>query len=169
MKRNFFLLLTAIFSLFAFSVNAQFPAARFVKVQRVIDGDTFVLTTGERVRLLGIDTPELDSKIIQEKNLAIKATDLIKGYVEGKTIKLTFDRSLSLRGRAGDGADIFGRTLSYVWLTNNEGKDSLFIQAELLKAGLARILMYSKDKMYYHLFYNLRNTARKNKLGVWYK
>jgi len=160
MKRNFFLLLLVTFSLLAFSINAQVPAARFVKVQRVIDGDTFVLTTGEKVRLLGIDTPELDSKVVQEKNLAIKATELTKSYVEGKQIKLTFD---------GKTKDIFGRTLSYVWLTNNEGKDSLFIQAELLKAGLARILMYPKDKMYYHLFYNLRNTARKNKLGIWNK
>ena len=160
MKRNFSLLILTAYSLFAFSINAQVPVARFAKVQRVIDGDTFVLTIGEKVRLLSVDTPELDSKIIQEKNLAIRATELMKSYLEGKTIKLTFD---------GKTKDIFGRTLAYVWLRNKEGKDSLFIQAELLKAGLARILMYPKDKMYYHLFYNLRNTARKNKLGIWSK
>ena len=160
MKRNILLLILIIFPLVTFSINAQVPVARFVKVQRVIDGDTFVLTTGERVRMLGINTHELDRKIIQEKNLAIKATEITKGYVDGKTIKLTYD---------GKTKDIFGRTLAYVWLTNKEGKDSLFIQAELLKAGLARILMYPKYKMYYHLFYNLRNTARKNKLGIWSK
>lgn len=168
MKKKYFLYLLITICLIAVSINCQSLHARYAKVLRVIDGDTFVLTTGERVRLLGIDTPELDSKDSKEKALANNARELSKSYAEGKTIKLTTEFSL-LGGTKGWVTDIFGRTLAYVWLTNKEGKDSLFIQAELLKSGLARILMYDKKKMYYALFYNLRNTARRSKLGIWSK
>ena len=147
-----------ILILICFSIIAQ--QARTVKVLRVIDGDTFVLTTGEKIRLLGVDTPELNSIDSREKLLAQQATLLTKNFADGKTVKLTLD---------GKTKDIFGRTLAYVWLTNKEGRDSLFLQAELLKSGLARILMYDNKKMYYSLFYNLRNTARRNKLGIWSK
>ena len=151
------LILLLIIILIASSITAQ--PSRTVKVLRVIDGDTFILTTGEKVRLFGVDTPEIDSKDSREKLLAQQAALLTKNFVERKSVKLTFD---------GNTKDIFGRTLAYVWLTNKAGKDSLFLQAELLKSGLARILMYDKKKMYYDLFYNLRNTAKRNKLGIWY-
>lgn len=139
-------------------VTAQ--QSRTVKVLRVIDGDTFVLTSGEKVRLLGIDTPEMDCKVTAEKLLALQAAQNSKELIEGKSVKLTFD---------GNTRDIFGRTLAYVWLINKVGKDSIFLQAELLKTGLARILMYDKKKKYYELFNNLRNTARRQKLGIWSK
>jgi micrococcal nuclease len=144
--------------LIAFTTSAQ--TSRTVKVLRVIDGDTFVLTTGEKIRLLGVDTPEMDSKDSKEKLLAQQAALITKNFTEGKYVRLTFD---------GSTKDIFGRFLAYVFLTDKKGKDSIFVQTELLKAGLARILMYDKKKMYYDLFYNLRNTARRNKLGIWSK
>lgn len=167
----FILRLIVIMLLISSLVTAQ--TSRTAKVLRVIDGDTFVLTTGEKVRLLGVDTPELNSKDSREKLLAQQAALITKNFAEGKTIKLTSDK-VSPSGRDLErgniwAVDIFGRTLAYAWRINKEGKDSLFLQAELLKSGLARILMYDKKKMYYGLFYNLRNTARRNKLGIWSK
>jgi len=127
-------------------------------VARVIDGDTFVLTDSQRVRMLGIDTPELERNDKPAETFSDSAYYLTKSLIEGKIIKLTFD---------GKAFDIFGRLLTYVWLTNSVGQDSLFIQAELLKKGYARISYYNKDKRYYHIFYNLRRTAIHNKLGIW--
>jgi len=127
-------------------------------VARVIDGDTFVLADSQHVRILGINSPEIARLGKPSQPYADSAAAFTRSLIEGKQIKLTFeDRTY----------DIFGRLLAYVWLTDKEGKDSLFIQAELLKAGLARISYYPKGKRYYELFYNLRRTAMKNKRGIW--
>lgn len=146
--------------LIASVIYGQSQSFRLERVSRVIDGDTFVLTNGEKIRLLGIDTPEITSKDSIQRNLAYLAFAITRDMVDGRIVKLTFD---------GNTKDIFGRTLAYVFILNKQGKDSLFVQAELLKSGLARILMYPKNRLYYHLFYNLRNTARKKHLGVWNK
>ncbi len=129
-----------------------------VFVSRVIDGDTFVLSDSQRVRMLGVDCPELERMGRPSEAFSTEAKQKIKSLIEHKTVKLTFD------GRA---FDVFGRLLAYVWLTDSKGKDSVFLQTELLKNGLARISYYTKEKRYYDLFYNLRNTARRNKLGIW--
>jgi micrococcal nuclease len=128
------------------------------KVVRVIDGDTFVLSDSQHVRILGINTPAIARLNKPAEPFADSAQHFIKSLIEGKQVKLTFN---------GKTYDIFGRLLAYVWLTNINGKDSLFIQAELLKAGLCRISHYPKGKRYYDLFYNLRRTAIKNRLGIW--
>ena len=135
-------------------------------VARVIDGDTFVLSDSLhacpacRVRMLGINTPEIARLNKPAEPFADSAAHFIRSLIEGKKVKLTFDDNTY---------DIFGRLLAYVWLTDVTGKDSLWIQAELLKAGLCRISYYSKKKRYYDLFYNLRRTAMRNKLGIWNK
>jgi micrococcal nuclease len=144
--------------LIASSANCQ--SSRIARVTRVIDGDTFVIGTNERVRLLGVDTPELNSQDSVERNLAYIAFGKTREMIDGRIVKLTFD---------GNRKDVFGRTLAYAFVQNKQGKDSLFIQAELLNSGLARILMYPKQRIYYALFYNLRNTARKYHLGIWSK
>ncbi len=128
------------------------------KVTRVIDGDTFVLSDSQHVRMLGINTPEIARLGKSAEPFADSATHFVKSLIESKQVKLTFDENTY---------DIFGRLLAYVWLTDVTGKDSLWIQAELLKAGLCRISHYPKGKRYYDLFYNLRRTSRRNKLGIW--
>ena len=127
-------------------------------VARVIDGDTFVLADSQHVRILGINTPEIARLGKPAQPYADSAAAFTKSLIDGKQIKLTFD---------GKTYDIFGRLLAYVWLIDTAGKDSLFIQAELLKAGLARISYYPKGKRYYDLYYNLRRTAMRDKRGIW--
>ena len=127
-------------------------------VARVIDGDTFVLADSQHVRILGINAPEIARLGKPAQPYADSAAAFTKSLIDGKQIKLTFD---------GKTYDIFGRLLAYIWLIDTAGKDSLFIQAELLKAGLARISYYPKGKRYYDLYYNLRCTAMKNKRGIW--
>jgi micrococcal nuclease len=129
-------------------------------VARVIDGDTFVLTDSEHVRMLGINTPELARFGNPAEPYADSAKILTTQLINGKTIRLTFD---------GKSFGIFGRLLAYVWLTNIHGKDSVFVQAELLKKGYARISYYPKGMRYYAIFYNLRRTAMKKNLGIWNK
>ncbi|MHB8336099.1 MAG: thermonuclease family protein [Ignavibacteriaceae bacterium] len=128
------------------------------KVARVIDGDTFVLADSQHVRILGINAPEIERLGKPAQPYADSAATFTRSLIEGKQIKLTFENKTY---------DIFGRLLAYVWLIDRAGKDSLFIQAELLKAGLARISYYPKGKRYYDLYYNLRRTAMRDKRGIW--
>jgi len=148
-----------------------FPYGYTIKstVARVIDGDTFVLSDSTHVRMLGINTPEIARQRKPSEPFADSAAHFVKTLIEGKQIKLTIEEfSPFTKGGNTKGVyDIFGRLLAYVWLTDANGKDSLFIQAELLKAGLARISHYPKGKRYYDLFYNLRRTARRQHLGIW--
>jgi micrococcal nuclease len=108
--------------------------------------------------MLGIDTPELERNGKPAEPFSDSAYYFTKSLIDGKIINLTFD---------GKAFDICGRLLAYVWLMDLNGKDSLFIQAELLKKGYARIRYYNKDKRYYHIFYNLRRTAMRKRLGIW--
>ena len=165
MKKSKTILLIALFLLLFNVGNCQtlpmhlpYGYSIKAKVARVIDGDTFVLSDSQHVRMLGINTPEIARLNIPAEPFADSATCFTKSLIEGKQVKLTFDENTY---------DIFGRLLAYVWLTDVTGKDKLWIQTELLKAGLCRISHYPKGKRYYGLFYNLRRTARRNHLGIW--
>src|SRR5262245_44510655 len=110
------------FSLF---LAASVAAARTVRVQRVIDGDTLKLSNGERVRLIGIDTPEVhkskklyrdaerthqDINTIQE--LGRKAAAVTRDLAEGRDVELRYDEA----ARVHHHRDRYGRTLAYVYI-----------------------------------------------------
>ncbi len=108
-----------------------------VKAAEVIDGDSFILSDGNEdfmnVRLIGVDAPDLRKKSIPELTasredslFADSAAAFLNYLIEGKIIKLTFDRKLY---------DSYGRLLVYAWVLDVHGNNSLFVQAELLKAG----------------------------------
>ena len=165
MYQRIILILLIILMLIASELSGQNPNfsypynySKTAYVSRVIDGDTFVLSDSQRVRMLGVDCPEAARFSKAAEPFAEQSTALIKSLIEHKTVKLTFD---------GKAFDMFGRQLPYVWLRNSEGEDSLFINAELLKKGFARISYFTQEKRFYALFYNLRNTARQKHLGIW--
>lgn len=152
--------------------NLSYGYSQKVKVARVIDGDTFVLSDSQRVRILGIDCPEIAKPGKPAQPFGEEAKQKTKSLIEGKTIKLTFEPAVqfspfSKGGNTKGVYDFFGRLLAHVWLVGSNNKDSLFIQAELIKAGLAKVRYYSKQKRYYGIFKNLQRTAKKNKVGMW--
>ena len=152
--------------------NFSYGYSQKVKVARVIDGDTFVLSDSQRVRILGIDCPEIAKPGKPAQPFGEEAKQKTKSLIEGKTIKLTFEPAIQLSpfnkgGNTKGVYDMFGRLLAHVWLVGSNNKDSLFIQAELIKAGLAKVRYYSKQKRYYGIFNNLQRTAKRNQLGMW--
>jgi len=93
-KLTVFLLLFFIFVFTVFGLTE-------VTVLRVIDGDTIVLTNGERVRFIGVDAPERGQPGVNE------ATQFVMDLIDGKTIWLEAD---------GADRDRFGRLRRYIWL-----------------------------------------------------
>ena len=137
-----------------------------ILVQRVVDGDTLKLENGERVRLIGIDTPELhesdklrrDSQRSGQEEKMIKAMgkqayEFTKNLVEGKRVRLEFDLERT---------DRYGRLLAYVYL-----KDGTFVNAEIIKQGYASLMTYAPNVKYVDLFRKLYTEARENQRGLW--
>ena len=122
-------------------------------VRHVIDGDTVITTTGEKVRYLGIDAPEMASEKNPAQYFAEESKMTNKKLVEGKTIKLEFDVEKT---------DRHGRLLAYVFL-----KDGTFVNAKLIEDGNARAYFIPPNIKYYAKFKKTEIEAMKNRKGVW--
>ncbi|MCI0530883.1 MAG: thermonuclease family protein [candidate division Zixibacteria bacterium] len=115
---------------------------------RVIDGDTIVLSNGERVRYIGVDTPERDEPFY------LIARKFNRDLVEGRQIRIELD----IQER-----DRYGRLLGYVYV------DTLFVNATLVRDGMAVVATYPPNVKYVSLFTSLQKQARSNGLGLWSK
>jgi len=137
-----------------------------ILVKRVVDGDTLLLESGERVRLIGIDTPEIheseklyrDSRKTGEDVAAIKALGrrsygFTRQLVEGKRVTLEFDVERK---------DRYDRLLAYVYL-----KDGTFVNAEIVKQGYASLLTFPPNVRFADLFLKLYHEARQGQRGLW--
>lgn len=94
-----------------------------VLVERVIDGDTFVIQNNQRVRLIGIDTPETKHPHRPPEPFGAEASEYTRSAIEGKTVQLVFDR---------ERYDNYQRILAFVYF------DGRFLNEELVRLGLAR-------------------------------
>lgn len=147
MGRRLFLGVTLLLTLVA---TALLPLAcrpaEGVAVVRVIDGDTIVIQGDERVRYIGIDAPE------QDEPLGREATELNRKLVQGKRVRL--ERDVTDRDR-------YGRLLRYVYV------DGTFVEAELVRQGLARVRAYPPDTRHHQELSALEQEARQAGRGVW--
>jgi len=142
-----------VWLLLTLAIGCVAPAAPLVT--RVIDGDTIEVDIGGtiyKVRYIGIDTPELDDKRPEYCTLAQEATRLNRELVAGKTVRLEKDVS---------GTDNFGRLLRYVYV------DGIFVNAELVRQGLAWAKAYEPDIKYQDYLDELEMEARQAGRGLW--
>jgi len=116
------------------------------KVVAVIDGDTVEIEGGERVRYIGIDTPETDECYGPE------ATEANRELVEGKEVILI--RDVENRGK-------YGRLLRYVIA---EGR---FVNAELVRLGYAEPRSYGESVMFQQVLTLFGRYAMEQKVGLW--
>jgi endonuclease YncB( thermonuclease family) len=68
------------------------PPTQTTKVTRVIDGDTIQFSTGETVRLIGVDTPETKDPRKPVQYFGKEATAFTRQLVEGKSVRLEYDQ-----------------------------------------------------------------------------
>jgi micrococcal nuclease len=132
-------------------------AGEIRKVIRVVDGDTIVVSPNEKVRLIGVDTPET---VHPKKAVACfgkEAKQFTRDAVDGKTIRLVPDKVNTKRRHK----DRYGRTLAYAYLA-----DGTMLNAELIRQGYAHA--YTRFPFRYLVeFRQIERAARTQGLGLW--
>ncbi len=126
------------------------PAAR---VQRVIDGDTIELASGERVRYIGINAPESVDPRRGTECFGKEASEFNKDLVEGKIVRLEKDSS---------DRDKYGRLLRFVY-----PEDGTLANEVLVREGYARVSTYPPDVSKKDILRAAEQEARDNKRGLW--
>ena len=121
-------------------------------VTRVVDGDTIVLDTGEKVRLIGVDTPETKHPKKPVEYFGKEASAFTKRICEGKKVRLEYDQTKR---------DRYGRVLAYVYL-----KDGTFVNAEIIRRGYGHAYTRFPFK-YLEEFRRYEREARENHRGLW--
>jgi len=128
-------------------------------VTRVVDGDTIIVGAGERVRLIGVDTPETMAVQKPVGHFGREPTAFTKGMVQGKRVRLEFDQANAHIGHK----DRLSRTLAYVFL-----EDGTFLNAEIIKQGYG--FAYTRFPFkYLDEFRHFEREAREQRRGLWGK
>ncbi len=136
-------------------------------VAKAFDGDTILLENGEKVRLIGVDTPETHDDdgrnaaharrfgkaegLVDE--FALKAKEFTASSVAGQKVRLAYD---------WERRDKYGRTLAYVY----REPDGFFLNAEILKQGYG--FAYTRfPYKYREEFKGFEEEARRERRGLW--
>ncbi len=123
------------------------------KVKFINDGDTITLDSGDRVRYLGIDAPEVDHGGGKSEFMAEAARDFNSGLVNKARVRLEFDH---------EKRDRHGRFLAYVFLQNGE-----MINALLVRKGLAHVMSKRPNFKYRKILLHCQRKAMQDKTGIW--
>ena len=137
-----------------------------VSVQRVVDGDTIVVdfSTGEqeRVRLIGVNTPETVHPKKPVEYYGKEASDFTKKELTGKKVWLQMD--VQVRDR-------YQRALGYIWLEAPKEDESTIrrsmFNTRLLLEGYGQVMTIQPNVKYAEMFVGFQREARKQKKGLW--
>ncbi|MFC1647143.1 thermonuclease family protein [Patescibacteria group bacterium] len=139
------------FDTFSITEESLSESSQFL-VTRVIDGDTIRLKNGEKVRYIGIDTPEISEIKSNKSCFSVEAKNENEKLVLGKVVRLEKDISE---------IDKYGRLLRYVYI------DDIFVNEFLVEKGFATISTYPPDVKYADILLEAQNSARENGFGLW--
>lgn len=129
--------------------------ADLYKVIRVVDGDTIELESGQKLRYIGIDTPESTT---EHECFGVEAKEKNRELVEGKLVRLEKDVSET---------DRYGRLLRYVYLIPEGSNNEIFVNEVLVNEGFANAISYPPDIKYQEKFLLAQREAREGSRGLW--
>lgn len=125
-----------------------------VTVTRVVDGDTIDISPSvrglSRVRLIGMDTPEV---YFGQQPYGQQASAFAKRELEGEEVGLELDVQK---------VDPYGRLLAYVYLPNGE-----MFNETLLEEGYAQVATFPPNVKYVDRFLAAQREARAANRGLW--
>jgi micrococcal nuclease len=141
-----------------FGSETKLQAGVLYDVSQVIDGDTIDIKVGnttERIRVLGIDTPETVDPRKPVQCYGKEASNKAKELLGDHKVKLSFSPDRELQ-------DKYGRYLAYVFRD-----DGLFYNEYMLANGFAREYTYGKAHQHTQEFKNLESQAKSHNKGLW--
>ena len=127
--------------------------SRRVQVRWVDDGDSIVVSGGERVRYLGINAPEIAHKDEPGEPFGNEARAFNKKLVQGRHIFLEVGEQQR---------DRYGRLLAFVFL-----EDGTFVNGKLVRQGYAHLLRKQPKLRYWERLLSLQRRALQEKRGIW--
>jgi micrococcal nuclease len=136
------------------------------RVAYVSDGDTIKLDNGQKVRLIGIDTPETHDNVKLTRDVSKRhssrsaqlqmgeeAAAFVRKFLQGKDVRLEFDVEQH---------DRYGRLLAYVYLS-----DGTFVNEKIIREGYAYPLTIPPNVRHAEQFKIWFDEARDNRRGLW--
>lgn len=128
------------------------------KVERVVDGDTFIIKVDgkrTRVRMIGIDTPESVAKEERRNTKeGVEASEYTKKLLKDQEVYLEYDSAKY---------DKYDRILAYVYLSDK----NTMVNEMILSDGMGRVITVEPNVKYIDRFLEIQKTARENKRGFW--
>jgi micrococcal nuclease len=137
------------------SAGESEPRSADAYVSRVVDGDTVEAQIGdevEDVRLIGIDTPETVKPDTPVECFGPQASSFTHRVLTEQPVRMVF---------GVERRDIYGRLLAYVYIGHR------FVNAELVRRGLARTLEIPPNTLHRALFRRLELKAARSGRGLW--
>lgn len=139
------------------------------RVIRVVDGDTAVIRVknqDQKVRFIGMDTPEYNPKRDISEPWGKEATEFTRSLLENKIVYLEKDAS---------DTDKYGRWLRYIWLNPPENPNhpsyeeikNKMVNGILVRNGYARAKEYKPDVKYTSIMRDIEKEAKIEKIGLW--
>lgn len=129
--------------------NDRFPE----EVASIYDGDTIVLKNGERVRLLGINTPEIESRFRINEPGGIAAKIWLKQQLKNKKVYLEYDQEKQ---------DRYKRLLAHLYLPSGK-----HLNIALIENGLATVNIMPPNLRHADKLIQTQRQAEEQKLGIW--
>ncbi|MGB8954444.1 MAG: thermonuclease family protein [Tumebacillaceae bacterium] len=134
---------------------------RWAVVAKVVDGDTIELDNGEKVRLIGVNTPETVASNTPVQPYGQEASAFTKSHLEGKKVLIQTDL---------EEKDQYGRTLAYVFIEEPKSQEDIqkyMFNATLLRDGYAQLMTIQPNVKYQDTFVGLQRVARESNKGLW--
>lgn len=139
-------------------IQTPIPTEKLYKVVKVVDGDTIDVNINEkieRIRLIGIDTPEIVDPRKTVQCFGKEASDKAKLLLNNQLVSLEGDSTQGER-------DKYNRLLRYVFL-----KDGVSFNELMISEGYAHEYTYNLPYKYQNEYKNAEKSARENKRGFW--
>ena len=143
--------------------SSTISTSEWYPVEKIVDGDTIdVLVNGKkvRVRLIGLDTPEIVDPRKPVQCFGKEASDEAKKILTGVSVHLETDPSQDLY-------DKYDRLLAYVYAPANSKQEGILVNEYMIAEGYGHEYTYDLPYKYQKEFRAAEDSARTQKKGLW--